>query len=456
MLRTGSFFTGVGGFELGFNEIAEPAFFSEIDPAACAVLSHRFPHIPNLGDIKEINAHAVKGFDVDCVVAGWPCQDLSIAGSRQGLAGARSSLFFELMRLVGAARPRWLVFENVPGLLSSQQGHDFAAVLAALADLGYGLAWRVLDAQWFGLPQRRRRVFVVGHLGAPARAAQVLLEPEGGRWDPPPRRPTRPQTAAAAGSRTDRHHRSCRPLPAEVASTLQARGRTPDAEGAAGGHLVPVAVQTPAVDPASALLASAGHHGYSSPRGDGCDPLVVQAFALRGRPGGAAAERHGNGETTGAVRAASGGSSRDYLVTGVGAAVSENQQAVCRLSQVCNSLTAGGGKPGQGYPAALVGPLILADGIVVCGCGLRVRRLTPRECERLMGLPDDWTLVPLKTCKNGRIRMTADSGRYRLCGNAVAVPVVTWIARRLARADAMKTNPRPHLRRGSSGSGRAS
>jgi DNA (cytosine-5)-methyltransferase 1 len=372
------------------------------------VLAFRFSDIPNLGDIKEIDTDAIRRFDhLDCVLAGFPCQDLSVAGTRAGLAGQRSGLFFELVRLLAVTQPRWVVLENVPGLLSSNRGRDFGAVLGALADLGYGYAWRVLDAQWFGVPQRRRRVFIVGHHADPARAAAVLLEPQGGCWHPPPRPQATTPPANPAGVGVDRDHATSldRSLPLSRNVGPQP-SRTQEHHG--GGAALVVCV--PVVERASALLASAGHHGYSSARGDGCDNLVVQAFALRGRPEGALPEVHHDGHTAGALRAADGGSSRDYLATGLAARAPQSRQALGRVIDI-------GGVP-----------IEVSD--------LRVRRLTPLECERLMGLPDDWTLVPVRTLKSGHVRMACDSARYRQCENAVVVPVAHWIAQRIAAADA--------------------
>ena len=154
----------------------ELAWYSEVNPFASSVAAHHYPGVPNLGDCTTVDLDTVE--PVDLITAGWPCQDLSVAGLRKGLAGERSGLFWEVIRFAERLRPRWLLLENVPGLLSANNGRDFGIVLSALDDLGYGLAWRVLDAQFFGVPQRRRRVFIVGHLGAPC-PAEILFEREG-------------------------------------------------------------------------------------------------------------------------------------------------------------------------------------------------------------------------------------------------------------------------------------
>ena len=184
-MKVGSLFTGIGGADIGFERAgATIEWQCEIDKHASSVLARHWPGVPNHGDVTMIGAHVGK---VDLICGGFPCQDVSVAGRRAGLAGERSGLWFEFHRIARELRPEWLLIENVPGLLSSHQGADFAVILQGLAELGYGVAWRVLDAQYFGLAQRRKRVFIVGHLGD-GRAAEVLFEREGVRWDPPARR----------------------------------------------------------------------------------------------------------------------------------------------------------------------------------------------------------------------------------------------------------------------------
>lgn len=161
----------------------EPVCFSEIEPFPCEVLKYRFPNIPNLGDITQIDWSKLSG-KVDVLIGGSPCQSFSIAGNRLGLDG-ESALMWEYVRAVRELRPRALLWENVPGALSSGKGEDFRCLLKSLDELGYGIAWRVLDAQFFGVPQRRRRVFLVGYLGdmGAERACEVLFERESLRWN---------------------------------------------------------------------------------------------------------------------------------------------------------------------------------------------------------------------------------------------------------------------------------
>jgi DNA-cytosine methyltransferase len=208
-VRHASFFSGVGGLDLGFERAGiKTVSVCEIDPYASSVLAERFPEAPNLGSITEINADDIP--EADIWSGGFPCQDLSVAGKRAGFAGKRSSLAFTFLDLVERRRPRWLVLENVPGLFSSNHGADFARLLHEMEQLGYSVAWRTLDARYFGVPQRRRRVFIVASL-EPDRAAEVLFECEGCERHPAPSRSQRegvtsstPDGSGIAGAITGR------------------------------------------------------------------------------------------------------------------------------------------------------------------------------------------------------------------------------------------------------------
>ena len=204
-LRHASFFSGVGGLDLGFERAGiETVSLCEFDPYASAVLAERFPDVPNLGDITKIKKEDIH--DADIWSGGFPCQDLSVAGARRGFTeGTRSSLAFTFLDLLAQRRPRWFVLENVPGLFSSNGGRDFSRLLREVVGLGYGVAWRTLDARHFGVAQRRRRVFIVaalneafGGLGAD-RAAEVLFECAGGCGHLEASRPTGEGTPAGSG-----------------------------------------------------------------------------------------------------------------------------------------------------------------------------------------------------------------------------------------------------------------
>ena len=182
----------VAWHSLGWNPIA----FSDIEPFPSAVLAHHYPHVPNLGDMTKFEEWNLE--PIDLLVGGTPCQSFSVAGLRKGLADPRGNLMLTFLAIAQRHRPRWIVWENVPGVLSSNGGRDFGTFLGALGELGYGWAYRVLDAQWFGVAQRRRRVFVVGHLGDWQRAAAVLFERESVRRDTPPSREARQGAAVGA------------------------------------------------------------------------------------------------------------------------------------------------------------------------------------------------------------------------------------------------------------------
>jgi DNA-cytosine methyltransferase len=184
-MRHASFFSGVGGLDLGFERAGiKTVSVCEIDPYASSVLAERFRGAPNLGNITEVSADDIP--EADIWSGGFPCQDLSTAGKRAGFAGKRSSLAFTFLDLVEQRKPRWLVLENVPGLFTSNKGADFARLLHEMEQLGYGVAWRTLDARYFGVPQRRRRVFLVASLESD-RSAEVLFECEGCERHPQPR-----------------------------------------------------------------------------------------------------------------------------------------------------------------------------------------------------------------------------------------------------------------------------
>jgi len=174
-IKFGSLFSGIGGFDLGFERAGMScAWQCEIDKRCQEVLKKHWD-VKIYDDVREITKENTESVDVIC--GGFPCQDVSVAGNRKGLAGERSGLWFEYLRVLSELTPRWVVIENVPGLLSSNRGRDFAVILSGLAELGYFSSWRILDAQYFGVPQRRRRVFIVGSLGN-GDSAKILFESE--------------------------------------------------------------------------------------------------------------------------------------------------------------------------------------------------------------------------------------------------------------------------------------
>ena len=404
-------FSGIEAATVAWHPLGwEPVAFAEIEPFPSAVLAHHYPDVPNLGDITKVDWSRYAG-TADLVCGGSPCQAFSVAGLRQGLADPRGNLALEYLRAVDGVRPEWVVWENVPGVLSVDGGRAFGAFLGGLAELGYGFAYRVLDAQYVrveshprAVPQRRRRVFVVGCLGDWRRAAAVLLERESLRGHPAPSR--------EAG--------------ASVAGTLEARASTggyDPGDGAASGHLIPEVAAFSA-----GQSKDAGSLGYQ----EGVSPTLRGAAsgtnqvptALIPEVSKASEDGTGRGVPVMAVRTANTSANGHGIAEGVAhtldqaqgqaVAIHENQQGVVWTSDVAQSLNKGGGKPGQGYPAIQQ--------------GYAVRRLTPLECERLQGFPDGLTDVPY------RGKQAADGPRYKAIGNSMAVNVMSFIGQRIEAA----------------------
>ena len=215
-----------------------PVGFSEIEPFPCAILKHRFPNTPNHGSLTEYKQWPIEPGAIDLLVGGTPCQSFSVAGLRKGLDDPRGNLALVFLGLADKLKPRWIVWENVPGVLSSAGGRDFGSFLAALVELGYGFAYRVLDAQHFGVPQRRRRVFVVACLGDWRAPAEVLLESDCVRRDSKKGRAKGQGVASGAeggggadlpiwraGDQANAEHISVNPLPQVKARLLDDRQR---------------------------------------------------------------------------------------------------------------------------------------------------------------------------------------------------------------------------------------
>ena len=350
---------------------------AEIERFPCAVLAHHYPGVPNLSDVSKITDADITALgQIDLIVGGFPCQDLSVAGKRKGLRDAdgsytRSGLFFEAMRLVRLAREqcglRWLLIENVPGLYSSNAGRDFGELVAEMVGCRFdvprdgwrntGVAagpngqveWATLDAQWFGLAQRRKRVFALADFGNWADRPPVLFIPESLRGHPAPSREAGKAVAA---------------FTANGVGTCGA-----DDNQAQAGHLI------------AHTLRGDGFDASEDGTGRGTPLVVAQPYTL-------------------AIRGRDGGHDLEYRQDGTANAL----------------LMPGGGRGGCG-----VGAVANAT---------HVRRLTPRECERLQGFPDDYTNITF------RGKPAADGNRYRALGNSMAVPCMAWIGKRIAAVDA--------------------
>jgi len=412
-LTYGSVCSGIEAVTVAWEQLGfRPAWFAEIDPFCSALLAHRHPGVPNLGDFTTIEESSRP---IDLLAGGTPCQSFSLAGRRGGLEDARGNLAIEFCRLAGRLRPRWIVWENVPGVLSSNGGRDFGSIVGALAELGYGCAWRVLDAQFFGVPQRRRRVFVVGHLGDWRRAAAVLLEREGLCRHTPARRKAREDVAGSLGGGTG--ERSwCNDLDrsgAFVSMSLNAKGGCGRLDGESETFVASGCGYWNESESAE-TLGTQGRALYESTAI--VSPLAPTAFSAKD-----------HGADAGPLAPTLRAMPHDRSHANAG-----GQVAVCFESRVARN--------GRGGPSGIVPPLKAQSGgtgrgdaapLLAVGGPLAVRRLTPRECERLQGMPDDYTLIPY------RGKPAADGPRYRAIGNSMAVPVMRWIGRRIQMVDSI-------------------
>jgi DNA (cytosine-5)-methyltransferase 1 len=365
-----------------------PAWFAEIDPFASAVLAHRFPEVPNRGDFTQIPAEPGS---IDVLVGGTPCQGFSVAGLRKGLADDRSNLALEFLRLADRTRPQWLVWENVPGVLSSNEGRDLGAFLGGLAELGYGWAYRVLDAQYFGLAQRRQRLFLVGYLGDWRPPAAVLLERESLSGNTPPSREAGKGTAQCFEASTGRS--------VEGRTTLDARAADGPRRNQ-GGVIVAFGGNNTSspIDVATARNGHSGSHGRLD-----FESETFIAHTLRGD--GFDASEDGTGRGTPIVPIA----------------FNWTDSSGINPSETVPTLRVGTGLDIPSGPAIAYQSHNNNVGVPL----VKIRRLTPLECERLQGFPDHYTNIIY------RGKPASDGPRYKSIGNSMPVPVMRWIGERL-------------------------
>ena len=403
-----SLFSGIEAASVAWAPLGwRPLAFAEVDAFPSAVLRERFPSVPNLGDVTKVNWRGfVKDFGrPDVLVGGSPCQSFSIAGTRTGLGGA-SGLMWEYVRAVREVRPRWLLWENVSGALSSTHGEDFGCLLRSLDALGYGLAWRVLDAQFFGVAQRRERVFLVGRLGDPGGPCQVLFEPDCLSWNPPQGREKRKELAAAAGRSPACAGFNIQPSVLCMTDTQTHSSVTDDGTcGTVTNHAMKDApvVATVHQNQEGAVTVTEGMAGTLT-SGSSVSRQQLMAFAQNTRD---EVRVQGDGTLSGALSASPGMKQTTYVCM-----ADDNANAAVDV-ECCGTLKCGGGAPR------------------VAG-RMAVRRLTPRECERLQGFEDGWTQIPWR----GRpAEECPDGPRYKAIGNSMAVPVIRWLGERIAMAD---------------------
>jgi len=376
-MKVGSLFSGVGGFDLGLERSGHEIVWQvEYDKQARSILRKHWPDVKIYNDVQQVGGKdGQTGRDVleevDLICGGFPCQDLSVAGHRRGLDGSKSGLWYEFHRILEECRPQYCLVENVPGLFSSNKGRDMEVLVRGLEELGYQWQYRILDSQYFGVPQRRRRVFIVGYLGDGC-APQVLLESESLPWHPATSREEGQGSAGDAGCSDEDSGRE----QVVARCTGYAKYKMEDEMKAS-----------------SPLRA----------RHNEATDLVV-AF----QPGNLTRKAGANpsSEVFPTLGAATLGDQAPHVAT--------HQ----RVAPTLNSSGAGTSRPGgQG---AEPGFYISSDA---------PRRLTPRECERLQGFPDDWTRL------DDTGNEMADGPRYRMMGNAVTVNVAEFIGAQLKWAE---------------------
>ena len=383
----------------------DPIGYAEIETFPSAVLSHHYPNVPNLGDITKYKEWNTNG-TVELLVGGTPCQAFSVAGLRKGLEDPRGNLTLVYTGILDRFKPKWFVWENVPGVLSSSGGRDFGSFLGAVAELGYGFSYRVLDAQYFGVPQRRRRVFVVGCLGDWVSASKVLFEPDCLSRDTEESRKTRERTATSASSsvrgnietfnRQSHSQFGVDPL----ASTVKARD-----------HKQFTDLVVYETHPADSRVKEMGDicQTVTSRWGTGGGNVPIALQDISGR------DKAQNGR----------GWNDEGLMYTLDAAATQGVAYSIREDAIAGNFSA---TPLTVTPAlqALRPSVQSHHAQTFIAQKMAVRRLTPVECERLQGFPDNYTNIPWR----GKPE-SPDSLRYKAMGNSMAVPCMKWIGKRI-------------------------
>ena len=471
-----------------------PVGFSEIEPFPCAILKHRFPNTPNYGSLTEYQSWPLEPGSIDLLVGGTPCQSFSVAGLRKGLADPRGNLALTFLGLADKLKPKWIVWENVPGVLSSGGGRDFGSFLGALVELGYGFAYRVCDAQYFGVPQRRRRVFVVACLGDWRAAAEVLSLREGLRGYLEAGNKKRKGPAADAGASPAA---GCWWDGGQVSQTLDAvlaKGQTMPEKNCFPAVLTPYTASSFAqyAEGVGTVRASGGDLGgdlgggsetlLTEPRshweGGNVHPTLNQSAKGSGGVGSSNQELFSQGgaylvpgepvpfrkskraqsttdnETWVPADASNTLNNFDLGDTRTTHAVVQHQMP----GSVAPTIGASGPpysrtgnerveaealavtfQPGNLRREAGADPSFTTTTTLKASAGdqtphvaippMAVRRLTPVECERLQGFPDNWSRI---SWKGKPEEECPDGPRYKACGNSMAVPCMFWIGERIA------------------------
>jgi DNA (cytosine-5)-methyltransferase 1 len=429
----------VAWHDLGFNPIA----FSEIEKFPSEVLAHHYPSVPNVGDMTKYKEWKLND-SINLLVGGTPCQSFSVAGLRKGLEDPRGNLALTYVGILDKFRPKWCVWENVPGVLSSNGGRDFGSFLGALVELGYGFSYRVLDAQYFGVPQRRRRVFVVGCLGNWESAAKVLFESESLSRNIAKGKKSWKETTTAAGISTQ----LCGPLTARDYKRISADDCNERYMKMVATPKIANCLETTCNDYSRAdgfnMVAYENHPSDSRVKemGDVCQtvtsswgmgggnvPFVqnVMGFNTNARPdemnfleeqsntltasqnSGVAVDMYNLTTNNTTSQTISNGTDIDH-VGGIMHPVGS--------SEISGTLRANHGSGWRSNETPVEAVAIQ---------NMAVRRLTEVECERLQGFPDNYTNIK-ENCPSG--------ARYKALGNSMAVPVMRWIGKRIMENNA--------------------
>jgi DNA (cytosine-5)-methyltransferase 1 len=415
-MKYGSVCSGIEAASVAWHNLGwEPQWFSEIEQFPSEVLKHRFPAVPNLGDMTTINQNPIADErPIDLLVGGTPCQSFSVAGLRKGLADPRGNLMLTFLSIADKFRPKWVVWENVPGVLSSNGGKDFGTFLGALGELGYGFAYRVLDAQHFGVAQRRRRVFVVGYLGDWRVAAAVLFERESLQGNIKPSRKKREEVAAnAEGSVGEAGDVSC--VGGNISPTVTSKWMKGYGGPSGSNETGNMVYATTIIDRAA---FNQGENAQYEPRietGETMSSLVARGPHAVAQPIGI------NGNIAGTIDA-------NYF-KGCGSANFGERDVVAQPIAVdtYNYTT-------NNHTTQTIRSQSDTEHIGAVMHSMAIRRLTPKECERLQGFPDDWTKIPYR---NKPADQCPDGPRYKACGNSMAVPVMRWIGERINLIESM-------------------
>jgi len=404
----------------------KPVGFSEIEKFPSQVLAHHYPSVTNFGDMTKYKEWDIND-TVGLLVGGTPCQSFSVAGLRKGLEDPRGNLALTYVGILDKFRPKWFIWENVPGVLSSGGGRDFGSFLGAVAECGYGFAYRVLDAQYFGVPQRRRRVFVVGYLGDWRPPAEVLFESESLSGNPKPSRKTRQSVAGYVESSFGQYREDV------IAGTTKASGGV-----LGGGSETFLAI--PIHDQATRFGGTNIGKGNGFGIGNTKDPMPTLDTSSRH----AVAISFNTNARPDEIKFLNEQSNTLTVSQNSGVACIGGQHPNAAIGEeICptltNSMGAGGGHV----------PIVGFDSYNLCETGnvnqtikspqggvlesiggvfneMAVRRLTPVECERLQGFPDNYTNIK-ENCPDG--------SRYKAMGNSMAVPVMRWIGERINRLE---------------------